>query len=97
LLMRPPRPNQPWRLSFCCGDRRRVMSRKRETRMSSEALDALKARIFARVVSGLRRPLTQREEKSLATACELVFMGGATEQASLEEYAVKRALELAQR
>ena len=73
------------------------MSRKREMRMSGEALDALKSRIFARVVSGLRRPLTDREQKALSTACDLVAMGGPTEQASLEEYAVKRALELAQR
>ena len=73
------------------------MGRKRETRMSTDALNALKSRVFARVVAGLGRPLTDREQKSLATACDLVFMGGPIEQASLEEYAVKRALELARR
>lgn len=70
---------------------------KARDELSNEALDALKSRVFTRVVSGLGRPLTQREEKSLAAACELVFMGGPTEQASLEEYAVARALELTKR
>lgn len=63
----------------------------------NEQLDALKSRIFARVVSGLGRPLTAREQRALEAACGLVFLGGPTERASLEEYAVQRALELAKR
>lgn len=58
--------------------------------------DALKERVFGRVVSTLARPLTDREQLALATACDLALMGHVWEQAHLEEYVVARALELAQ-
>lgn len=57
--------------------------------------DALHERVFARVVPELARPLTEREQSALAIACDMVLMGGPTERASLEEYVVARALELA--
>lgn len=57
--------------------------------------DALRERVFARVVSELARPLTEREQSALEIACDLVLMGGSTDRANLEEYAVARALELA--
>jgi hypothetical protein len=57
--------------------------------------DALIERVFARVVSRLARPLTERESDALGAACDLAMMGGPTERACLEEYVVARALELA--
>lgn len=57
--------------------------------------DALIERVFARVVSELGRPLSEREREALEIACDLVLMGGPAERASLEEYVVIRSLELA--
>jgi hypothetical protein len=57
--------------------------------------DALKERVFGRVVSALARPLSDKEQGVLAVACDLVLLGHGWEQPGLEEYAVARALELA--
>jgi hypothetical protein len=61
------------------------------------AVDQIMRRVFARVVEELRRPLTDCESSTLATACGLVGLAGPAEAASLEAYTVRRALELAQR
>lgn len=63
--------------------------------LSVSELDALQERVFARVVSGLGRPLAEREQAALTVACGLAIMGSPTERASIEEYVVARALELA--
>lgn len=59
--------------------------------------DAAMRRVFARVVTGLGRPLTDLESEALAIACGLLALACPTESASLEEYTVHRALELAGR
>ena len=64
--------------------------------MGASAADEVASRVFARVVDGLRRPLTERESKALALACSMVAMAGPTELASLEEYTAQRAIELGQ-
>lgn len=60
-------------------------------------VEAIASRVFARVVEGLARPLTERESQALATACGLLALADPTEAASLEEYTVGRAIELARR
>lgn len=60
-------------------------------------VEEIASRVFARVVEGLARPLTERETKALALACGLVALAAPTELASVEEYTVQRAIELASR
>ncbi len=57
--------------------------------------DALKERVFSRVVAMLARPLSDREQHALSVACDLVAMAHGWEQPGLEEYVVARALEFA--